>query len=80
MDAKSLKKGVEYLIKQDFLSSSPRDVATFLRVHHARLNPKSLGEYLGEGGADEAGAEFLNLVRFHYVRAISFVGMTVEQG
>lgn len=80
VDAKSLKKGVEYLIKQDFLSSSPRDVATFLRVHHARLNPKSLGEYLGEGGGDEAGAEFLNLVRFHYVRAISFVGMTVEQG
>lgn len=80
VDAKSLKKGIEYLIQQDFLSSSPRDVATFLRVHHARLNPKSLGEYLGEGGADEAGAEFLNLVRFHYVRAISFVGMTVEQG
>lgn len=80
VEATSLKKGIEYLIEQNFLSPSPRNVATFLRVHHSRLNSKSLGEYLGEGGFDDASIEYFNLVRFNYVRAISFVGMTVEQG
>ena len=80
VETKSLKKGIEYLIEQQFLTPAARDVATFLRVHHTRLNSRSLGEYLGEGGVDYAGIEYLNLVRFNYVRAISFVGMTVEQG
>jgi hypothetical protein len=77
---KSLKRAVDYLIACNMLSPAPRDVASFLRIHKARLNPSILGDYLGEGGNDGAEAEYWNLIRFSYVRAISFAGMTVEQG
>jgi Sec7 domain/Guanine nucleotide exchange factor in Golgi transport N-terminal len=80
VESKSLKKGIEFLIQKHFLSPSPRDVATFLRIHHSRLNSQCLGDYFGEVGVDDSEIEYLNLVRFNYVRAISFVGMTVEQG
>jgi hypothetical protein len=77
---KSLKKAIDYLITNRCISPSARDVATFLRVHHNKINMKCLGEYLGEGGVKDDEIEYFNSVRFHYVRAISFVGMTVEQG
>ena len=77
---KNLKKGVDYLIACNFLSPSPREIATFLRLHHTRVNPTVLGEYLGEGGIDGAEVEYWNLIRFNYVRAIEFVGMNVEEG
>lgn len=77
---KNLKKGVDYLVACNFLSPSPREIATFLRLHHTRVNPMVLGEYLGEGGIDGGEIEYWNLIRFNYVRAISFVGMNVEEG
>eukprot|EP00978_Attheya_sp_CCMP212_P029268 scaffold103454_cov58-Attheya_sp.AAC.1 len=80
MRTKSLKKALNYLIACNFLSPSPRDIASFLRIHQARLDSSVLGDYLGEGGKDGTEVEFWNLVRFNYVRAISFVGMNVEQG
>ena len=78
--SKSLKKGIEYLVACNLLTPSPRDIASFLRIHQAKLDPEDLGEYLGEGGRDGADVEYWNLIRFNYVRAISFVGMNVEQG
>jgi len=80
MRTKSLKRAVEYLIACNILTPSPRDVASFLRLHQSKIDPSALGEYLGEGGIDGRDVEYWNLIRFNYVRAISFVGMNVEQG
>lgn len=80
MATKGLKKAIEYLLACNFIAPSARDVASFLRLHQAQIDPEALGEYLGEGGRDGADVEYWNLIRFNYVRAISFVGMNVEQG
>ncbi|CAB9523975.1 inhibited guanine nucleotide-exchange protein [Seminavis robusta] len=75
---KSVKKSVEYLIACNALTSSPKDIASFLRVHKDRLDQGALGQYLGETGVDGQETEYWNLIRFSYVRAISFDGMKVE--
>ena len=77
---KSLEKAIDYLVACNVLTPSPRDIASFLRIHKSDLNPNDLGKYLGEGGADGSEAEYWNLIRFSFIRANSFVGMTVEQG
>ena len=74
-----LKKGLDYLIACNFLLPGPRDVASFLQIHKKRLDPEVLGEYLGEGGHAGDG-EYWNLIRYHFTRATSFVGMNVEKG
>ena len=76
---KSIKKAVEYLIACNALTPSPRDIASFLRVHKDRLDQGALGYYLGESGIDGQENEYWNLIRFSYVRAISFDGMKVEE-
>lgn len=78
VDNNGLKKALDYLIACNFLLPGPRDVASFLRIHQKRLDPSVLGEYLGEGGHAGDG-EYWNLVRYHYVRAISFSGMNLVQ-
>lgn len=77
---KGLRKGIDYLIAVSVLTPSPRDIASFLRLHRAELEPAALGKYLGEAGSDVSETEYWNLIRFSFVRAINFVGMTVEQG
>ena len=77
---KNLKKAVDYLIACDFLTPSPRDVAAFLRLHRAQLDPAALGIFLAEGGTGGGEIEYWNQIRFNYFRPISFVGMNVEQG
>jgi hypothetical protein len=77
---KGLKKAINYLIACNILTPSPRDIASFLRIHRTELRPADLGKYLGDGGSDGSETEYWNLIRFSYIRAISFVGMTVEQG
>jgi Sec7 domain len=76
---KSLKKAIEYLIACNGLSPSPRDVANFLRLHKDELDPSSLGEYISETGVGPE-TEWWKAMRHSYVRAISFVGMKVEEG
>jgi hypothetical protein len=76
---KSLKKAIDYLIACNSLSPSPRDIANFLRIHKDELDPVSLGEYLSETGVG-AETEWWKSIRHLYVRAISFVGMKVEEG
>lgn len=76
---KSVKKAVEYLIACNALTPSPRDIASFLRLHKDMLDQGALGLYLGESGVDGQEAEYWNLIRFSYVRAISFDGMDVEE-
>jgi len=80
ISTKGLKKGLDYLIACHLLTPSPRDVASFLRIHQASIDPGILGEYLGEGGIDGTDKDYWNLIRFNYARAISFVGMNIEQG
>eukprot|EP00557_Chaetoceros_sp_GSL56_P011172 CAMPEP_0176485444 /NCGR_PEP_ID=MMETSP0200_2-20121128/5040_1 /TAXON_ID=947934 /ORGANISM="Chaetoceros sp., Strain GSL56" /LENGTH=2385 /DNA_ID=CAMNT_0017882083 /DNA_START=272 /DNA_END=7429 /DNA_ORIENTATION=+ len=80
MQTKSLKKALDYLIACNFLTPSPRDIASFLRLYQIRIDTSALGDYLGEGGTDGDEVERYNLIRFHYTSAISFVGMNVEQG
>jgi hypothetical protein len=77
---KGLSKAIDYLIACNVLTASPRDVASFLRIHRGDLSPCALGKYLGEGGSNHIETEYWNLIRFNYIRAVSFVGMTVEQG
>ena len=77
---KSLKKAVEYLIGVEVVTPAPRDVATFLRVHKDRFDPAALGLYLGEGGVGSSEVEYWNSIRHVYVRAISFIGMNIEEG
>lgn len=76
---KSIKKAMEYLIACNALTSSPRDIASFLRVNKSKLDQAGLGLYLGENGLDGQETEYWNLIRFSYVRAISFDGMKVEE-
>lgn len=80
ISTKGLKKGLDYLIASHLLTSSPRDVASFLRIHQSSIDPAILGEYLGEGGIDASDKDYWNHIRFNYARAISFVGMNIEQG
>ncbi len=80
MRDKSLKKAFDYLTACNFLTPSPKDIASFLRLYQSRIDTATLGEFLGEGGKDGDETEHFNLIRFHYVSAISFVGMNVEQG
>ena len=77
---KSLNKAIDYMIACNVLTTSPRDIASFLRIHKEDLKPKAVGKFLGEGGVDGSETEYWNLIRFNYIRANSFVGMNVEHG
>jgi len=77
---KSLKKSVEYLIACNTLTPAPRDIANFLRIHKDRLDPSGLGLYLSESGSSGAELEYWNLIRYLFVRPMSFIGMNVEEG
>ena len=80
IEQKSLKKSVEYLIACNVLTPAPRDIANFLRIHKDRINPVALGQYLGENGTGGSESEYWNSIRYLFVRAISFIGMNVEEG
>jgi len=75
---KSLKKAIKYLIAVNFMSDTPREVASFLRMYAHELSEEDIGDYLGEGGATESDEKYYNLIRLSYVRAISFVDMPFE--
>lgn len=80
IEQKSLKKSIEYLIACNVLTPAPRDIANFLRIHKDRIDPVSLGQYLGENGTGGSESEYWNSIRYLFVRAISFIGMNVEEG
>jgi len=76
--SKGLKKAIQYLVACDFMSDTPRDIASFLRIYRDLLDPVAIGDYLGEGGIGSDTA-YYNLIRLCYVRAISFHNMSLEQ-
>jgi Guanine nucleotide exchange factor in Golgi transport N-terminal/Sec7 domain len=77
---KSLKKAVEYLIACNMLTPAPRDVANFLRFHKDKIDPIALGQFLGENGSGGSESEYWNSIRYIFIRAISFIGMNVDEG
>ena len=72
--AKGLAKAVAFLVAKGFIADAPRDVASFLRIHHRHFSPVELGDFLGSGeGPHWEG------VRAEFVKVISFRGLLVEQ-
>jgi brefeldin A-inhibited guanine nucleotide-exchange protein len=70
---KGVKKAVDFLIREKVLSDSPKEIASFLRIHHDKLDEVDIGDYLGEGDLDAK-----KNLRMAYVRAISFTGMSFD--
>ena len=68
------------MIACNTLTPSPRDIANFLRIHKDRLDPIDLGLYLSETGVSGAEVDYWNSIRYLFVRPISFIGMSVEEG
>ncbi len=74
---KGLKNCVDFLIANDYIADSPRDIATFLRVYHEELSPTCIGEFLSEPDTD--GKDKWRQICVHYVKAISFHDMPLEK-
>jgi hypothetical protein len=77
---KNLKKAIEYLIACNALTSSPRDIANFISFHKEHFDPSDLGIYLSEGGLGGVESEHWAQIRRHFIRAISFNGMSLVEG
>ncbi len=74
---KGLKNCVKFLIANDYIADSPRDIAIFLRVYHEEFSPTCIGEFLSE--PDKDGSEKWRQICVHYVKAISFHDMPLEE-
>ncbi len=77
-EKESLKKAIDYLVKNDFMTNNPQEIASFLRVYKNSFDPSSIGDYLGEGGKNESEVEYWKQIRFRYTRAVSFVELELE--
>jgi hypothetical protein len=76
---RGLKKAIDYLVASGALPPAPRAIATYLRMHKNRFHPAELGRYLGETGIDGAEKEYWNSIRHNFIRAISFLGMNLDE-
>lgn len=77
---KGLRKAIDYLVICNVLTASPRDIASFIRFHRSEVDPVTLGAYLAEGGSDVTESDYWNMIRYSFIRPISFVGMTLDLG
>ena len=77
---RGLLKAVDYFVACNLLTTTPRDIVSFLRIHSTKLCMSDIGNYLCENGVDGEEKTFWESIRYEYIRAISFVGLTVEQG
>ncbi|GAX23930.1 hypothetical protein FisN_20Hu138 [Fistulifera solaris] len=77
---RGIDKAIEYLIDCNVIMSTPRDVAHFLLSNREKLDASVLGNYISEEGVGDAQNEFKKTVLYLFVRAISFVGLNVDQG
>ena len=76
---RGLKKAVDYLVASGVLTPAPRAIALYLRMHKSLFDAAELGRYLGESGIDSAEKEYWDSIRRYFFRAISFVGMTLDE-
>jgi len=74
----SLKKAVQFLVKNDFMPDTPQEIANFLRVYKNSFDPSAIGDFLGEGGCNVREEEYWSQIRFRYTRAVSFVELELE--
>jgi len=70
----SINKCIAYLVAQSYITDSPREIASFLRMNIKCFSEEDIGDYLGGGEG-----EYYDSIRFSYCSVISFVGLTVEQ-
>jgi hypothetical protein len=68
----SIAKAIRYLISKAFISDTPQEIASFLRIYKQRFDPTAIGEYLGQDGPQ------YEQIMFRYIRATSFAELTVE--
>lgn len=52
----SLKKAVDFLIGKNFMANTPHEIANFLRVYKQSFDELAIGDFLGEGGANDVRA------------------------
>eukprot|EP00595_Chromulina_sp_UTEXLB2642_P001168 CAMPEP_0196764042 /NCGR_PEP_ID=MMETSP1095-20130614/5284_1 /TAXON_ID=96789 ORGANISM="Chromulina nebulosa, Strain UTEXLB2642" /NCGR_SAMPLE_ID=MMETSP1095 /ASSEMBLY_ACC=CAM_ASM_000446 /LENGTH=1536 /DNA_ID=CAMNT_0042118611 /DNA_START=710 /DNA_END=5320 /DNA_ORIENTATION=- len=74
----SVKKAVQFLISKNFMSDTPQEIASFLRVYKNHFDPTSIGDFLGEGGVSINEIEYWNQIRFRYIRAVTFIDLDLE--
>eukprot|EP00602_Paraphysomonas_sp_CaronLab_P009335 CAMPEP_0185037178 /NCGR_PEP_ID=MMETSP1103-20130426/31197_1 /TAXON_ID=36769 /ORGANISM="Paraphysomonas bandaiensis, Strain Caron Lab Isolate" /LENGTH=1936 /DNA_ID=CAMNT_0027575031 /DNA_START=65 /DNA_END=5872 /DNA_ORIENTATION=- len=77
-EKESIAKAVKFLISKNFMSDTPHEIASFVRIYKDNFDPTAIGDFLGEGGRNEKEEEYWNLIRYRYTRAVSFVDMEVE--
>ena len=75
----SLIKAVKFLVSKNFMSDTPQEVASFLRLYRSNFDPVSIGELLGEGGKNREEEIYWEHVRYRYTRAVSFADMSLGQ-
>jgi hypothetical protein len=74
----SMTKAVKFLVAQNFMSNTPQEYASFVRLYKKHFDPAAIGDFLGEGGRTPEEEHFWDQTRFRFTRAISFVEMDVE--
>jgi Sec7 domain len=62
------------------LKPSPREIASFLFAHKERFDPSDLGVFLSEGGTGGQEVEHWKMVRYLYIRSISFIDLQLDEG
>lgn len=77
-DKESIKKGVQYLVRQGIIQNTPEDVVQFLKLYGNEINDVVIGDYLGEGGENDEEIEFYKKIRLLYLKT-SYAGKTFEE-
>ncbi|CAM9150151.1 unnamed protein product, partial [Ectocarpus fasciculatus] len=71
----SMAKAVKFLVSKNFMSNTPQEYASFVRLYKNHFDPAAIGDFLGEGGRTKEEEHFWDQTRFRFTRAISFVEM-----
>lgn len=77
-EKQSMAKAVKFLVSKNFMSNTPQEYASFVRLYKKRFDPAAIGDFLGEGGRTKEEEQFWDQTRFRFTRAISFVEMELE--
>ena len=86
----SLKQGLNYFIKNEFVKLDARDMARFLHEHKEKLDMTQIGEVLGKEpdssfvkekdlDGEKGGEGFFVRILSHYVAALDFTGLEFDE-
>lgn len=73
----SVKQAIKYLIACNILLPSVLDAVSFLRLYQNHIDASSLGENLNKESRGDG--DQWNLICYHFVKVISFIGMNVVE-